>query len=143
MAEIRHYLVIHAPVEKVYRAISEQSGLAAWWTDDVVAEPKINSVAEFNFDEKYHNEMVVTELTENQQIKWRCQVGDPEWIDTTFSFDLEKKDADTILRFSHGNWREATDFYASCNYHWGYYLGSLKKYCEEGKGYPFISKKKS
>ena len=50
MAEIRHYLVIHAPVEKVYRAISEQQGLAAWWTDDVIAEPKVNSIAEFNFD---------------------------------------------------------------------------------------------
>ena len=52
MAEIRHYLLIHAAVEKVYLAISEQSGLAGWWTDDVVAEPKINSIAEFNFDEK-------------------------------------------------------------------------------------------
>ena len=143
MAEIRHYLVIHAPLEKVYRAISEQQGLAAWWTDEVVADPKINALAEFNFDEKYHNKMIITGLKENEQVIWRCQEGDPEWIDTTFSFDLEKSEQDTILRFCHGNWRETTDFYASCNYHWGYYLGSLKKYCEDGKGYPFISMKKS
>ena len=58
-------------------------------------------------------------------------------IGTTFSFDLEEKDGNTILRFTHGDWKEETDFFASCNYHWGYYMRSLAYYCEKGKGTPF------
>jgi hypothetical protein len=29
------------------------------------------------------------------------------------------------------------DFYANCNFHWGFYLQSLKDFCESGKGKPF------
>lgn len=137
MKEIRHLLVIYVPPQKVYRALVEQKGLASWWTDDVTAKPEENTIAEFNFGNRYHNEMIINRLVENRLVSWECRVGDPEWIGTTFSFDLEERGNDTILRFCHGNWRELTDFYASCNYNWGYYLGSLKKYCEEGKGYPF------
>ena len=54
-----------------------------------------------------------------------------------FIFDLEEKGGNTILRFTHGNWKEETDFFAFCNYNWGYYMKSLAKYCEEGKGTPF------
>ena len=49
----------------------------------------------------------------------------------------------TILRFTHGNWRESTDFFASCNYHWGYYLRSLKLLLETGEGTPFQKSKES
>jgi hypothetical protein len=41
------------------------------------------------------------------------------------------------LRFTHGAWREMTDFFAACNYNWGFYMRSLKAYCETGKGQPF------
>ena len=29
------------------------------------------------------------------------------------------------------------DGLATCNYHWGFYMRSLKSYCETGKGQPF------
>ena len=67
---------------------------------------------------------------------WHCLEGDPEWIGTDISFDLEEKDEETILRFTH-TWREITEFYAHCNFQWGKYLVSLKEYCETGKGFPF------
>jgi hypothetical protein len=43
----------------------------------------------------------------------------------------------TVLRFLHGDRREATDFFAGCNDHWGYYLRSLKLHCETDSGTPF------
>lgn len=137
MHQILHLLTIDAPVETVYQAIAEQQGLAAWWTHDVVAKPVIGSIAEFDFGERYHNEMVITVLEENKRVAWRCIQGNDEWIDTTFSFELEEIPAGTRLRFTHANWRDMTDFYASCNYNWGYYLASLKRLCETGIGSPF------
>jgi len=137
MAEIRHMLLIDAPVEKVYKAITEQTGLARWWTAETVAMPEVGSVAEFKFGDRYHNEMRVLTIEPDKLVEWECIVGDNEWIETRFRFDLERRGNQTQLRFSHTKWREMTDFYAHCNYHWGYYLRSLKLYCETGKGTPF------
>jgi len=137
MPEIRHLVHINAPVSVVYRAITEQSGLQAWWTAGTIASPQVGSIAEFRFGERYHNKMRVTGLDQDRRVEWQCFHGDPEWIDTTFLFDLDASEGHTILRFTHGNWRESTDFLASCNYHWGYYLHSLKAYCETGVGTPF------
>ncbi len=141
MPAIKHYLVIKAPVEKVYQAILTTEGLRGWWTDDAHAEEKVGGIAEFNFDEAYHNEMRITKLKKNKLIEWECIEGDREWIGTYFRFEFESRNKDTILRFTHGDWREETDFFASCNYHWGYYMASIKKYNETGEGTPFISKK--
>jgi hypothetical protein len=85
----------------------------------------------------YYNKMKITNLLNNKKVEWDCLEGDKEWIGTTFLFDLEEKDGSTILRFSHNNWKEETDFFASCNFNWGYYLNSLKQFCESGEGTPF------
>jgi uncharacterized protein YndB with AHSA1/START domain len=137
MADIRHMLLVDAPVDAVYRAITEQGGLAGWWTEQTVAKPEIDSLAEFKFGDRYYNKMRVVALEPDKRVEWECLEGDKEWIGTRFVFDLEKQGDQTLLRFQHTDWRAVTDFYASCNYHWGYYMRSLKLYCETGKGMPF------
>jgi len=81
--------------------------------------------------------MKITNLEDKQKVEWECLQGDKEWMGTNFVFELEEKNNKTTLRFTHSNWKEVTDFYASCNYHWGWYMTSLKNYCETGKGQPF------
>ena len=81
--------------------------------------------------------MKIIELAENNIVHWECIEGDEEWIGTKFKFQLEEDGNKTIVRFSHYDWRKDTDFYASCNYQWGYYMRSLKNYCETGRGTPF------
>jgi hypothetical protein len=58
-------------------------------------------------------------------------------VGTKIAFDLEKQSDQTLLRFFHTGWRQQTDFYASCNYNWGFYMRSLKLYSETGRGEPF------
>ena len=137
MAGIKHYLRIKAPPSKVYTALTTTEGLKGWWTSEAKAEEFVGGIAEFIFGDRYHDKMRVTELEPNKKIEWECLEGDKEWVGTTFLFDLEEKNGSTILRFSHNNWKEETDFFASCNYHWGYYMSSLTKYCETGKGTPY------
>jgi uncharacterized protein YndB with AHSA1/START domain len=137
MPDIMHYLTINAPAERVYQALTTKEGISGWWTDDTVIEPSVESVAQFNFADRYRNKMKIIRLDPPKQVVWRCIEGDKEWVDTTFSFDLEETQDATILRFGHNDWRAATDFFASCNYQWAHYMTSLKKYCETGKGEPF------
>ena len=137
MPSIKHYLLIKVQPEKVYTALSKTEGLCGWWTVEAKADESVGGTAEFIFGERYYNKMKITNLLKNKKVEWKCLEGDKEWIGTTFLFDLEEKDGSTILRFSHNNWKEETDFFASCNYNWGYYMKSLKQYCETGEGTPF------
>jgi uncharacterized protein YndB with AHSA1/START domain len=137
MAEIKHLLVIQAPAKKVYQAITEEEGLGSWWTEEVYAKPEVNSIAEFIFGDAYHDKMKIINLESNKKLEWECFQGDKEWIGTNILFELEENSNKTTLRFTHGNWKKVTDFYANCNYHWGCYMTSLKNYCETGKGQPF------
>jgi len=137
MPSIKHYLLIKGSWESVQCAITKTGGLRGWWTVEAKADEKIGGTAEFIFGDRYFNKMKITNLEPDNKLEWECLEGDKEWIGTTFLFDLEEKDGSTILRFSHNNWKEETDFFASCNYNWGYYLRSLKQYCETGEGTPF------
>ena len=130
-------MLIKSHPEKVYNAITKTGGLRGWWTIEAKADERVGGTAEFIFGERYYNKMKIMNLQDNKTVEWECLEGDKEWIGTTFLFELEEKNGSTILRFSHSNWKEETDFFASCNYNWGYYLNSLKQYCETGEGTPF------
>ena len=81
--------------------------------------------------------MRIVDLQPNKRVEWECINGDKEWIETKLAFEIEKQGNDSGLRFTHDGWRHETDFFASCNYHWGFHMRSLKLYCETGKGTPF------
>jgi uncharacterized protein YndB with AHSA1/START domain len=137
MIEIFHILKIRTDPPTVYRAITEEKGIAEWWTDKVKAKPKENTIAEFSFGEKYHNKMRITKLKENQIVEWLVVEDHEDWVNTKISFKLQKEGDHTVLRFIHSNWREKNDFYAHCNYNWAWYLNSLRLYCETGEGKPY------
>ena len=137
MPDIKHYLVINSQSQKIYQAITTRTGIAGWWTPQTEIGNNVGDINIFDFGDRYHNEMKIIDLQTNKRIKWKCFVGDNEWIGTNFIFELEEKNNETVLRFAHSNWKEETDFFASCNFQWAYYLRSLKQYCETGKGTPF------
>jgi len=159
MPNIHHEVLIVAPAGKVYKAITSQEELSAWWTPGTSAKAEVGSVAHFPFGPNYHKEMKITELKLDQQVKWNCIAGADEWVGTTLTFTLRSGDKrslqrdryelggqleqqgdfekGTLLIFHHDNWREYTDMYAECNYTWGQFLRSLKLFCETGKGRPY------
>lgn len=155
MPNIHHQLLIGAPVEKVYHAITSQEGLSAWWTPDAKAKAEVDSIARFPFGPEYFKEMKITELKPFELVKWNCIAGAEEWIGTDLSFKLEPGDQDshpemkgqveqqknsensTLLIFHHDHWKEYTPMFAECSYTWGQFLRSLKLLCETGKGRPW------
>jgi len=137
MAAIKHLLIIKGSPEKVYSAITTKSGIASWWTDETEIGNNVGEINVFDFGERYHNEMKIINLIPEKRVEWECIVGDKEWIGTKFIFEIEENENGSALKFAHANWGEETDFFASCNYQWGYYMTSLKQYCETGFGTPF------
>lgn len=135
MREIYHCLTIDVPADKVYKAITEKSGLSCWWTRDTEAEPVEGSISAFRFGSGAFNKMQVKNL-DKHKVEWECVDGHPEWKNTKVSFELHEEDNNTKLIFSHYNWQEQSEFCAECSFIWAYYLQSLKDFCETGKGTP-------
>jgi len=56
---------------------------------------------------------------------------------TEILFELRAEQAQTFVRFTHSNWKEASDFMAHCSTKWAVFLLSLKDAVENSKGKPF------
>jgi uncharacterized protein YndB with AHSA1/START domain len=134
---IKHMFHIAAPRGKVYEAITTIEGLSGWWTKQTSGDPKVGGTIEFRFGPQFCNKMKVKEQKPNESITWECMGDTDDWIGTILTFHLDDNEGKTRVRFRHENWKEAGDFYAQCNFSWGRYMESLRKFCETGKGTPF------
>lgn len=137
MKTIIHKLRINAPVEKVYKALTTQEGLAGWWTPEAKAQPEVGSILRFSFGPTYFKEMKVEELKPQRKVKWLCIKGYEDWLETTVNFELETHKDGTSLFFHHDGWKEYSEGFAVCSYDWAIFLRSLKFLCETGKGFPY------
>ena len=75
MKSICHRLVIEAPPEKIYDALTTQKGLSGWWTPETKAKPEVNSISRFAFGPDYYKEMKITGLMPFTSVKWLCLKG--------------------------------------------------------------------
>lgn len=140
MPAIEHLNTIKAPVSRVYEALTSQEGLAEVWTTELTVKPEEGSTSEFHFGADT-DKMQITKLEPGKRVEWRCIESDPQWVGTVISFDLSEQKGITTVVLKQDGWKEVTDFYRFCNYHWGWFLYSLKSYCEEGVGFPYQRRK--
>jgi len=139
MVDIRHRVEISAPLARVYEAVSTTEGISDWWTrGGVKGESKEGSTIEFYFGQsKPAAVMEVTRLDPSGHVGWTCVDGAEEWVGTELSFDLTKMDDETVVLFTHANWRSPSEFMAHCSARWAYFILSLKHLVESGQGTPF------
>lgn len=139
-SSIEHLVIIKVTPIKVYDALTTQEGLAEVWTTQLTVKPEINFINEFTFDNET-DKMKITELQPGKRVEWSVIESDPQWVGTVISFDLSEKNNLTTVVLKQQGWREVSDFYRFCNYHWGWFLYSLKHYCETGEGFPYQRRK--
>ena len=139
MPDIRHRVAIAAPLESVYEAVATTGGISQWWSrDGVRGESSEGSRIEFFFGQPDPAAvMEVTRLRPEAQVSWDCVGGADEWVGTKLNFDFTRRDDETVVLFTHADWREPTEFMAHCSARWAYFLLSLKSLLETGKGTPF------
>ena len=139
MPDIRHRVVVSAPLKSVYEAVATTKGLSEWWTRDRVrGQSSEGSKVEFYFGSPEPAAvMEVTRLDPEGHVSWSCIEGADEWVGTTLSFQLSHKDDETVVLFTHAGWRAPSEFMAHCSARWAYFLLSLKSLVETGKGTPF------
>jgi uncharacterized protein YndB with AHSA1/START domain len=137
MADILHELVIAASPGLVYQAVTEQDGLASWWTSHTKAQPKVDTISEFGFmGGQFIMQMRVAKLEPVTKVQWIVLQSAPDWAGTYITWDLTPVEKTTKVLFGHRDWISTDGSYASVNYSWGHFLSSLKAYLETGIGTP-------
>jgi len=141
MPSILHRLGIHAPLPKVYSALSTIAGVSNWWTEETSGDEHIGGKIQFLFRDddggvKGKMRAEIKELKPSTRVCWQCIEGPAEWIGTDITFDLSEQDGQTIVIFGHRNWKEEGEFMSHCSMKWATFLLSLREYVETGKGKP-------
>jgi uncharacterized protein YndB with AHSA1/START domain len=136
MPDIFHRIRIAAPQANVYRAINTIDGLAAWWTRTTTGATGVGERIAFRFG-SHVTTMEVRADEPEQRVEWRCVDSNPDWLGTRVAFVLTADDQGTMLSFTHGDWRESSDFMGHCSMKWATFLLSLRDYVQSGRGLPF------
>lgn len=138
MPDILHRVGIKSSSpDDAFNALTTCGGLAAWWTNSVVGENKVDGVLKFRFGERGFFDMKVLERKPDQRVHWQVIDGPEEWIGTKVSFDLKQAGDYTIVMFKHAGWKEPGEFMHHCSTKWAIFLLSLKSLVETGQGAPY------
>lgn len=144
MTKIKHNFTVKALASKVFDAITNVNSLKSWWTTDTSGTSTKGQELRFNFGSEMSSVMRVIQIVSNKEIQWKCIEGPQEWKGTTISFWISEgknNQTQTQIQFEHDGWKDMSDFFGISNFNWGFYLRSLKTWCETGKGTPFIAEK--
>ena len=137
MKKIIHFVRVHAAPEKVFQALTTEAGLSNWWSTAVDVDEAAGMI-HFHFAGDFNPDMKVVNQQTNQLVEWECTDGHDNWKANTFLFEVRAVRGETDLMFVQVYAQELTDeVYGTYNYNWGYYLHSLKLFCETGTGTPF------
>jgi uncharacterized protein YndB with AHSA1/START domain len=138
MADIRHRVSIKAPRENVYRAVATRDGVASWWTRTVEGESTPGGQLRFFFGVPEPAATVeIRDLKPNERVEWHCVQGPDEWVGTDILFEIKPDGDETVLMFTHADWREPVEFMHHCSTRWGYFLLSLKAGLEGRQATPW------
>ena len=131
MPDIIHRVGIKSTPKKVFEALSTIDGLSHWWIVDTKGNTKKGGVILFGFAD-----MRVMESKPNTLVKWKCVRGPKEWLGTELAFQLRVTKDQTVVLFTHANWRKPTEFMSHCSTKWATFLLSLKNWLERAEGRP-------
>ncbi len=130
MPDINHLIRVAAPLGRIVPLISTGAGFTEWWAEDVEADS--GGVVRLGFFNRATVYVLRLDAGATEaRTSWRCETG-REWSGTRLVFDLTMEGQEVAVRFTHGDWSHATDYFTSCNTTWGELMFRLKG-AAEGK----------
>jgi uncharacterized protein YndB with AHSA1/START domain len=138
---IHHVFEVQAPTDTVFTSITTGDGLSSWWTTKVQAGPaERGSLFLFTFRGPFKPQLRIAEVEAPSLVAWEGMGGHDAWGATTLRFQLDPIEGGTMVSFWHQMGADRPDdAVASANFTWGYYLDSLRLFCETGQGKPYQS----
>lgn len=144
MATIEDHVLIDAPLDHVYAALTTEVGVRGWWNRRARIAPEVGGESTYQFSKggsdvkmRFRNAL----LDPGGRVEWACVGNDnASWIGTTVRWALRATPAGTEVGLAHAGFDDAhaaTDGYRMVVGGWRHFLGSLKGWVEAGQGQPF------
>ncbi len=142
MQAIHHRFQYAVSAEKLFAALTLESQIKEWWTDDCSVPAKVGAQAVFNW--KNYGWSVTAQIVSGKigrELVWKCLKSNMQnsgaWVGTEIRFKIIPVSAEqSELEFSQGPYPESA-CYEVCREGWAFFLGkSLKGYLESGQGSP-------
>src|SRR5579859_1323608 len=130
MPDILHKVMIAAAPERVFQALTQSQGVAAWWTPYAAAEPEVGSTVELRFGDDSFVHIFKVLTLEAKKVEWLTLQSLPEWNGTHLIWELSPAEEGTNVLFAHRGWASTEGLLPFSSYHWALYLTSLKDYLE-------------
>ncbi len=145
MSHYRQHLILDANPDTVYAALTTPEGLRGWWTQDCDVPTEVGETIHFRFG-RTHKEMRIEKLEPGREVRWLCTGAHiaaerlthrDEWVGTQLVFRLTPEGAGrTRVDFEHVGLVPTFECYDLCSNGWQYYLGSLQRFVDSGRGTP-------
>jgi uncharacterized protein YndB with AHSA1/START domain len=129
--------------QQVFDAVTNVRG---WWSESLEGDSKqLGDEFIYRHKEVHYSRHRLTEVIPAKKVVWLTTdssinfVDDKtEWNGTTVVFDIDEKDGQTTLRFTHIGLVPELACYEGCSGGWNYYLQSLHNLITTGKGNPDV-----
>ena len=146
MKHYRQTLVIEAPPAAVYQALATPEGIRGWWTQDCEADSAVGGNIRLRFGAT-QKILRIERLDSDREVCWSCTEAHiaaaqlarkDEWVGTRMVFRLAPEgDRRTRLDFEHVGLTSDLQCYDLCNDGWRYFMHSLSRFAETGRGTPY------
>lgn len=126
-------------------AFNAINNVRGWWSEEVVGgTTKLNDVFNYHYEDVHSCKMKLIEVVPDQKVVWQVLENHfnfikdtSEWIGTTISFEIAKKDNQTEIRMTHHGLVPQYECYTICRDAWTNYIqNSLRSLITTGKGMP-------
>ena len=138
MAKITQTHTINAPADRVFRALTDAGEITRWFASAAESDARTGGRYRYEYvfadaSRNHTTEGEYRELAPGQTVRYSWPAGHAR-VPTEVAFRLSSKGDATELTLVHSGWTPETE--ASMKEHdmgWGFFLGNLKTYLEEGK----------
>jgi uncharacterized protein YndB with AHSA1/START domain len=137
MPDILQEFPIAVPPARVYDAISQPSGLDAWWTLTCSGAPDPGAEYELGFGPEYAWRARVTVAEPSRRFELQLTKADDDWLHTRVGFELTPSAGGTQVSFYHVGWPMANAHYRISCHCWAMYLRLLRRHLEIGEEVPY------
>jgi hypothetical protein len=135
-------LLVNKTPDEVFNAINNVRG---WWSEQIEGNTaKLNDVFYYHYKDVHRCQMKLTEVVPGKKVVWEVVNNNfsftkdkSEWKGTKIIFEIDKKDDQTQLRFTHLGLVPEYECYGVCHDAWSNYIqNSLRNLIVTGKGQP-------
>jgi uncharacterized protein YndB with AHSA1/START domain len=141
----QHEIVIDAPLEAVWKAITEGEELTRWFVQEASVEPGAGGMLTFSWGDGQDGQNRIDAWEPNRRLRLTSmpfEMGDAKYDGTTpmvNEYTIERRDGKTVLRLVNSGIPDTPEwdgFYDGIDSGWRSFLRTLRHYLEHHGGSP-------